>query len=130
MAEHECDCGHNHEEHSLQDFDETTQRQIQELQILEHNFQQLIMQKQAFKMELDETDFALEELKKAEGEVFRIVGGSIVIKSTKEKIEADLNSKKNLIALRMKTMDSQEQEFSKKIESIRDEVLKKISEKN
>lgn len=127
MAE-DCNCGHdhNHQEHSLEEFDEETQRKIQELQMLEQNFQQLVMQKQAFKYELDETNFALEELKSASGDVFKIIAGNVMIRSTKDKVEADLKHKKELIELRMKTMDKQEADFSKKIESIRDDVLKQI----
>lgn len=127
----DCECGHDHRAgaHSMDEFDQDTQRKIQELQILEQNFQQLLMQKQAFKMEFDETNYALEELKKAEGDIFKIVGGSIMIKSTKDSVEADLKHKKDLIDLRLKTIDKQEAEFSKRIESIRDEVLKKLSEK-
>lgn len=135
MAESECDgcddcdgeCGHNHEQ---MQFDEDTQQKIQELQILEQNFQQLLMQKQAFKYELDETNFAIQELKTAEGDIFRIIGGNIMIKSSKDKVEADLVHKKELIELRTKTMDKQEADFSSRIEKIREEVLKKISEKN
>lgn len=135
MAEHSCDgCGENcgdgcGEHHSMDEFDENTQRKIQELQILEQNFQQLIMQKQAFKYELDETDSALEELKNTTGDIFKIIGGNIMVKSSKEKVESDLKHKKELIELRMKTMDKQEEEFSKRIETIREEVLKQISDK-
>jgi prefoldin beta subunit len=125
----DCDCGHDHNAAEHLSFDEDTQQKIQELQILEQNFQQLLMQKQAFKYELDETNFALEELKKAEGDIFRVIGGNIMIKSSKEKVEADLIHKKELIQLRTKTMDKQEEEFSSRIEKIREEVLKKISEK-
>jgi chaperonin cofactor prefoldin len=49
-----------------------------------------------------------------------------VIKSTKEKIIEDMENKKKLLNTRMKTIDKQEKEFSEKIESIRDEVMKKI----
>jgi len=45
-------------------LDIETQKKIQELQILEHNLQNLMMQKQAFQLELNETVNALEEVKK------------------------------------------------------------------
>jgi prefoldin beta subunit len=139
MAKDNCGCGHDHEscdescqneQHSMDELDEETQRKIQELQILEQNFQQLLMQKQAFKYEFDETNFALDEIKEAEGDIFRVVAGSIMIKSTKAKVEEELKHKKELIELRMKNIDKQEAEFSKRIESIREEVLKTISNKD
>lgn len=127
----DCDCDHDHDSssHSMDEFSEDTQRKIQELQILEQSFQQLLMQKQAFKYELDETISALEEIKKADGDIFKIVGGNVMIKSTKAKVSEDLQHKKELIELRMKAMDKQEGEFSKRIESIRDAVLKEVSDK-
>ena len=43
-----------------------TTKKIQELQILEQSLQTVLLQKQAFQMELNETSLALEELKTAE----------------------------------------------------------------
>jgi prefoldin beta subunit len=110
----------------LANLDEDTQRKIQELQMLEQSFQQLLMQKNAFSMESNETDFIIKEVEKTEGEVSRIIGNQVVIKSTKEAILEDMQNKKKLIETRMKTIDEQEKEFSEKIESIRTEVMKKI----
>ena len=109
----------------LANLDEETQRQIQELQILEQSFQQLIMQKQAFQMELTETENALGEISKTEGDVFKMVG-QIMIKSDKTKVEEDLKKKQELLALRLKSIDSQETDLSKRAEELREEVMKKI----
>jgi len=119
---------HSHED-PFANLDEETQRKIQEIQILEQNFQQLLMQKQAFKMESNETEFSIDELKKAEGEVFKIVGSQIIIRSTKQNMEKELKHKKELLDLRLKNIDSQEKEFSGKINKLREEILKKISSK-
>ena len=110
----------------LANLDEETQQKIQQLQMMEQSFQQLLMQKNAFSMESNETDLIIKEVEKTEGEVSRIIGNQVVIKSTKEKILEDMKKKKELIETRMKTIDEQEKQFSEKIESIRDEVMKKI----
>jgi len=110
----------------LANLDEETQQQIQQLQMMEQTFQQLLMQKNAFSMEQNETDFIIKEVEKTEGEVSRIIGNQVVIKSTKEAILEDMKKKKELIDTRMKSIDEQEKEFSGKIESIRNEVMKKI----
>ena len=110
----------------LENLDEETQRKIQELQMMEQTFQQLLMQKNAFSMESNETDLIIKEVGKTEGEVSRIIGNQVIIKSTKEAILEDMKKKKELINTRMKSINEQEQEFSKKIESIREEVMKKI----
>ena len=110
----------------LANLDQETQQKIQELQMMEQGFQQLLMQKNAFSMEANETDFIITEVEKTEGEVSRIIGNQVVIKSTKEIIIADMKKKKELIGTRMKTIEAQEKEFSEKIEATREEVMKKI----
>jgi prefoldin beta subunit len=110
----------------LANLDQETQKQIQELQMMEQGFQQLLMQKNAFSMEANETDLIIKEVEKTEGEVSRIIGNQVVIKTTKEAILEDMKKKKELIDTRMKTINDQEKEFSEKIESVREEVMKKI----
>jgi prefoldin beta subunit len=110
----------------LANLDEETQRKIQELQMLEQSFQQLLMQKNAFSMESNETDFIIKEVEKTGGEISRIIGNQVVIKTTKEAILEDMKKKKKLLNTRMKAIDEQEKQFSEKIESIREEVMKKI----
>ena len=110
----------------LANLDEETQKKVQELQMMEQSFQQLLMQKNAFSNEANETDFILAEVEKTEGEISRIIGNQVIIKSTKEEILKDMKKKKELIGLRMKSIDEQEKQFSEKIESIREEVIKKI----
>jgi prefoldin beta subunit len=124
--EHNENCEHEHSHNPLANLDEETQAKIQEVQIMEQNLQQLLMQKQAFQMELNETDFALEELKTAEGEVFKIVGGQVIIKSSREKLQKELEHKKELINLRLKNIDKQEEEFAGYVEKLREEIIKKI----
>lgn len=115
---------HSHEHN--EEIDEETQKQIQELQILEQNFQQIMMQKQAFQLESNETDYALDEVTKTEGDLFKIVGNQVIVKTTKDKLEKELTHKKELIELRLKSLTNQEEEFSARIESLREEIIKKI----
>ena len=111
---------------SLSNLDRETQIKIQELQMMEQSFQQLLMQKNAFSMESNETDLIIKELEKTKGEVSRIIGHQVIIKSTKEEILRDMNKKRELIGTHMKSIDKQEIEFSEKIESLREEIIKKI----
>ena len=110
-------------------LDEETQRQIQEIQVYEQGFQQLLMQKKTFRYELDETDYAIKELEKTEGEVFKIIAGQVVVKSDKKILLEEMKNKKEMIELRLKNMDKQEEEYSKKIEEIREQIMKKITPK-
>ncbi|MDP1729047.1 MAG: prefoldin subunit beta [archaeon] len=110
------------------EMNKETETQIQELQLLEQTLQSLIMQKQAFQLELSEVDNALEELVKNEKEIYKI-SGSIMIKSSKETVVKDLKQKKDLLSLRLKSINEQEKNLSEKSESIREKVLSKIQQK-
>lgn len=125
--EHKCDgsCDHDHG-NPLANLSPEIQQKIQELQMMEQSFQQLMQQKNAFSMESSETDYIIKEVEKTEGEVSRIVGGQVVIKTTKKEILENMANKKKLIDTRMESIIKQEKEFSEKIESVRDEVMKAI----
>jgi prefoldin beta subunit len=107
-------------------LDEETQNKIQELQMLEHHFQQLMMQKNAFSMESNETNLIIKELEKTDGEVLRIIGNQVAIKSSKEKVLEEMKKKQELIDTRLNSLKTQEKEFSERIDSLRDEIMKKI----
>jgi len=107
------------------EIDQETARQIQELQILEQNMQNLLLQKQAFMLELNETGNALEELKNSKDDVYKLVG-QIMIKSKKDDVEKDLGNKKNVIDLRVKAIEKQEELIKEQLTKRRDEIIKKL----
>jgi prefoldin beta subunit len=96
---------------------------IQEMQMFEQNMQNLLMQKQAFQMELSETESALEEIKNSGDEVFKIIG-QLMIKSEKTKLTGELENKKKILELRLNSFEKQEKIFEDKIEKMRDELMK------
>jgi prefoldin beta subunit len=106
-------------------IDQETQEKIQELQGLEQTLQQLIMQKQAFQFELNETENALTEIEKSKDDVFKIIG-QIMIKSSKTQIEEDLKNKQKLLKLRLDSIEKQEKTLSEQSEKLREEVMKKL----
>ena len=109
------------------EINKETESQIRELQIFEQNLQQVMMQKQTFELELSEVDNAIEELAKANDEVYKIAG-NIMIKTSKENLLKDIKQKKDLIALRIKALDSQEKSLQESSESLREKVLSKIKQ--
>lgn len=128
----ECDdcngeCHHNNDDPMAQ-FDNETRAAIQEIQVLEQNFEQLMQQKNLFNMEINETSLALTEVEKSDGELFKVVGGQVMIKSSKEKLTTELKHKKELLSARMKNIESQEKDFSERIETLRQNILNKISQ--
>ncbi len=101
------------------------QEKIQEMQILEQQLQNTILQKQAFQMELAETNSALEELEKSGDEVFKIIG-QLMIKSEKSKIKEELENKKKILELRINSFEKQENSLSEKLGNIQEEIAKSI----
>jgi prefoldin beta subunit len=97
-------------------------KKIQEMQILEQSVHQILMQKQAFQMELSETQAALKELEKADDEVFKIVG-QLMIKAKKSELKQELLSKEKILKVRTDNLSNQEEILTKKMEEIRDKVL-------
>ena len=98
------------------------EKAIQEMQILDQNLQNLLMQKQAFQMELSETQSALKEIAKSDEDVFKIIG-QLMIKAEKKKIQEELTNKEKLIELRLKSIEKSETSLAEKVEELRKEVL-------
>lgn len=104
----------------------TDEHKIQELQMLEQSLQNLLLQKQAFQMELSETESALQAIKESGEEVFKIIG-QLMIKTEKSKITEELENKKKMLELRTKTLDSQEGSLTERLEKLREELVKNNS---
>lgn len=85
------------------------QEQVGRLQQLQQNLQSIMGQKQHLEMEQLETERALETLKKANDNdaVFKNAG-SILIKSTKVTLIAELEEKKELANTRITVLSKQE----------------------
>jgi prefoldin beta subunit len=102
-------------------------RKIQELQMLEQNLQNIMIQKQAFQFEENEIISALEEIKNSGDEVYKIIG-QVMVKSNKQSMEKELKGKKELIELRLKNLEKQENMLKEKVTALRNEVLKEINQ--
>jgi prefoldin beta subunit len=105
---------------------EKTEEVMQELQIIEHNLQNILIQKQAFQIEIDDIDSAIEEIKKEnKGEVYKILG-QIIVKSEKGEVEKELQNKKDIFKLRLSALEKQEQILRENSEKLRSEIVKKL----
>jgi len=100
---------------------------IQQLQLIEQNSQQILKQKQQFQAEQLEIDSALHNLKESH-ESYKIIG-NIMVKLSREALEKELNSKKDIVELKLKTLEKQEEKLREKAKSLRKDVLKNV-EKN
>lgn len=95
--------------------------------MIEQNMQQTLSQKQQFQMQLMEIDSALKEIKDTE-KAYKIVG-NIMVSSSKEDLEKDLTSKKEMTEIRVKTFEKQENSLKEKAEGLRKEVMTEMEKK-
>lgn len=109
------------------ELNKETEQKIQQLQLLEQNLQNFLMQKQQFQTQMVETDSALNELKDKK-EAYKIIG-TIMVKQSKENLEKDLKKKKEMLELRLKNLEKQEERLRDKSKKIQEEVLKDIKDK-
>lgn len=76
---------------------------LQKMQFLEQNLQAIYMQKQAFQMELNETESSIKEVEKTNEPIYKLIG-QLMIKVDPVKILEELRNKEKLIKLRIKTL--------------------------
>ena len=103
----------------------TNQGKIQEMQLLEQNLQNLLLQKQAFQLELAETQSALREIGNAGDEIFKLIG-QLMLKTEKSKIQEELSNKEKLLELRLKNIEKQESQFTDRLDKLREEFIRTV----
>ena len=105
-----------------------TEQKIGQLQMFEQSMQNFLGQKQQFQVQLVEIESALSELENTE-KAYKIVG-NIMVESDKNELKADLNSKKEMLEIRIKTMEKQEEQVREKASKLQSEILKKIKKED
>ncbi len=99
------------------------EKQIQEMQFVEQNLQNILLQKQAFQMELSESNLALKELESSGEEVYKVIG-QLMLKTEKANLKKELEDKQKILELRLKSLEKQEANFTEKLEKFREDFLK------
>ena len=102
-----------------------TEQKIAQLQVMEQNLQGLMQQRQGFNAQLMEVDNALSEVTNAKAPIYKIVG-SIMIAGDKEQVKKDLASRKEILELRLKSIQKQEDAMKEKAEQLQSEVVKEL----
>jgi prefoldin beta subunit len=106
-------------------MDKETEEKIGRLQLIEQNMQNFLVQKQQLQAQLVEVESALNELKTTE-EAYKIVG-NIMVKSKKDELEKGLNEKKEMLDLRISSIEKQEENIKEKAKTLQQEVLSKMN---
>ncbi|MFC1752920.1 prefoldin subunit beta [Thermoproteota archaeon] len=99
-----------------------TQEKINQLSMMEQSLQQFLAQKQQMQAQLLEVESALEEIEKTDS-AFKIVG-NIMVATDKASLKEDLDKKKELAELKIKTVEKQEDKLREKTQELQAEVMK------
>lgn len=102
-------------------MDEQMKEKIEQLQSMESNLQQLLAKKQQFQSQVVEIDSAVAELEKT-NQAYKIIG-NIMVATDKDELTKDLSQKKELLDLRVQTVEKQEKKLQDQAESLQKEVL-------
>ncbi|HZX45425.1 MAG TPA: prefoldin subunit beta [Candidatus Nanoarchaeia archaeon] len=108
----------------MAELSKETEHKIAQLQLYEQSLQNILVQKQQFQSQQVELDSALRELG-ATDKAYKIIG-NIMVASDKEELKKDLESKKEAVAIRIRTFEKQEDQIRERAKRIQEEVSKKI----
>ena len=97
--------------------------QMQRIQLLEQNIQAVNMQKQQFQTQLFEIDGALKEISTSPV-AYKIIGG-LMMATDKDTLTKELLSKKELLELRIQTLEKQEKQLKERSKKVQDDVMHK-----
>jgi len=99
----------------------------QEYLLLQQQLRNILIQKEALKLQIAEIDAALNELSRCEEEnVYKLVG-NVMIKKKKEEVEKELNEVKEDSQIRINSLESVEKDLIEKIKRIEEKLKSKVS---
>lgn len=104
-----------------------SERKIAQLQTLEQNIQNVSLQKQNFQSQLIEVENALLEIRKTSGQAYKIIG-AIMVASKTEDLKKELEGKKEVLNLRINSIEKQENQQKERAASLQKEVLAELKE--
>lgn len=110
-------------------MDQVARQKLQDLQVLEQNLQGLLLQKQTIQADLNETLNALEEVKKTQDTVYKMVGSIMVVVDKKTTLE-ELEEKKKISELRNDSITKQEKIIESKARELQQEIKKILESKS
>lgn len=102
-----------------------TQEKINQLQLMQQRLQLFVAQKQQFQLQLAEVDNALQELKNAKGQTYKLVG-EVLIEKDKKDLQKELQEAKDKLDIRIKALDKQEKSIRENALEIQKEVTAKL----
>jgi len=109
--------------------EEILNKKLEEFEVLRQTYLALIYQKQKIEEELLEVDNAIRELEnlKDEDKVFVMIG-NVLIRKEKNSVLEELKEKKDILNIRIKSLDRQESQLKERLTNLQNEIEKLIRE--
>ncbi len=103
------------------------QERLLRLQQLQRNLQTVLAQKQQVELELTETEQALGELKNLtkKAVIYKSIG-SLLVKSQKAKVEAELKERKGLLDTRVEVLGKQEERLRSQLNQLQTKLKRDL----
>ena len=102
-----------------------SEEEITHLQQQEQQLQQTLLQRQTMQAQLLETENALDTLGKTKEKPFKMIGPLLIAFDRKELIE-ELTSKKEMLAIRLKNIEQQEEQLRKSFQELQEKLLQRL----
>ncbi len=90
---------------------------LAELQDIQAKLQAIAVEKQQLMMQQSDIDRALQSLKDVEGKTYEMIG-TLLVERDKETIEKDLLERKQLIGVRLESLEKNERTYRSRLQSI------------
>ena len=103
------------------EMSQDTEQKISQLQMFEQGLQSFLGQKQQFQMQLVEIESALNEIEGTD-KSYKIVG-NIMVEADKAELKTDLSSKREVLELRIKSIEKQETQVREKASKLQQEIM-------
>jgi len=111
----------------MQNISPKVQNQINMLQQMQQQMQTILSQKNQYELAIQEALRALEELNESDESVVVYMNvGSVVMQKPKSDVIAKLNEKKELLDIRVKSMEKQEKMLQEKFEKLQQQVRQEL----
>ncbi|MEM3565858.1 MAG: prefoldin subunit beta [Candidatus Bathyarchaeia archaeon] len=104
------------------------QERLLRLQQLQQTLQSVLAQKQQVELELTEIEQALSELQKVADDavIYRAIG-SLLVKTDKAKVTADLNERKELLNMRASVLGKQEERLRSQMKELQTKLQQDLA---
>jgi len=102
---------------------EDINKKIEQFEALRQTYYAILLQKQKLKQQFDEIENALNELTKIDNTspVYKLVG-NIMIQRDKESLINELKEKKEVLDIRLQSLEKQEEKIKDKLEKLQIEL--------